>query len=185
MVSVAFTLQSARSQKQVCGSGSCRPPPDCPFKACPPTFRPLLRMKPSRASLAGVEGVHSAAGSTWVRSSALALFTCTHHSLAQTCTEVHTLKHTYTHTCARLVVSDSATLWTVAHQAPPSMGFSRQESQRGLPFPSSGDLQDPGIEPAFLTSPARAGWSFTTKPPAKPTQASVPTHSCAPSPQAQ
>ena len=37
--------------------------------------------------------------------------------------------------------------WTVAHQAPPSMGFSRQEYWSGLPFPSPGDLPDPGIEP--------------------------------------
>ena len=40
-----------------------------------------------------------------------------------------------------------ATPWTVAHQAPQSMGFSRQEYWNGLPFPSSGDLPDPGIEP--------------------------------------
>ena len=40
-----------------------------------------------------------------------------------------------------------ATLRTVAHQAPPSMGFSRQEYWSGLPFPSPGDLPDPGIEP--------------------------------------
>ena len=39
------------------------------------------------------------------------------------------------------------TLWTVAHQAPPSMGFSRQECWSGLPFPSPGDLPKPGIEP--------------------------------------
>ena len=40
-----------------------------------------------------------------------------------------------------------ATPWTVAHQAPLSMGFSRQDSWSGLPFPSPGDLPDPGIEP--------------------------------------
>ena len=40
-----------------------------------------------------------------------------------------------------------ATPWTVAHQAPPSMGFSSQECWSGLPFPSPGDLLDPGIEP--------------------------------------
>ena len=40
-----------------------------------------------------------------------------------------------------------ATPWTVAYQAPPSMGFSRQEYWRGLPFPSPGDLTDPGIKP--------------------------------------
>ena len=46
-----------------------------------------------------------------------------------------------------------ATPWTVACQAPLSMGFPRQEHWRGLPFPSPGDLPDPGIE---LTSPALA-----------------------------
>ena len=40
-----------------------------------------------------------------------------------------------------------ANLWTVACQAPLSMGFSRQEYWRGLPFPSPGDLPNPGIEP--------------------------------------
>ena len=40
-----------------------------------------------------------------------------------------------------------ATPWTVAYQASPSMGFSRQEYWTGLPFPSPGDLPDPGIEP--------------------------------------
>ena len=45
------------------------------------------------------------------------------------------------------VVSDSATPWTVAHQAPLSMGFPRQENWRGLLFPPPGDLPTPGIEP--------------------------------------
>ena len=40
-----------------------------------------------------------------------------------------------------------ATLWTVAHQAPLSMGFSREEYWSGLPFPSLGDLPGPGMEP--------------------------------------
>ena len=40
-----------------------------------------------------------------------------------------------------------ATPWTVAYQAPPSMEFSRQEYWSGLPFPSPGDLPNPGIEP--------------------------------------
>ena len=48
---------------------------------------------------------------------------------------------------SRLVVSDSATPWTVAYQAPLSMGFSRQEYWSGLPFPSPGDLPYPGVEP--------------------------------------
>ena len=45
------------------------------------------------------------------------------------------------------IMSDSATPWTVAHQAPLSVGFSRQEYWSGLPFLSPGDLPDPGIEP--------------------------------------
>ena len=45
------------------------------------------------------------------------------------------------------VESDSMTPWTVAHQAPLSMAFPRQEYWSGLPFPSPGDLSDPGIEP--------------------------------------
>ena len=44
--------------------------------------------------------------------------------------------------------------WTVAHQTPLSMGFSRQEYCSGLPCPSPGDLPDPGMEPASLASPA-------------------------------
>ena len=55
-----------------------------------------------------------------------------------------------------------ATLWTVAHQPPLSMGFSRQEYWRGLPFLPPGDLPDPGMEPASLPSPALAGGFFTT-----------------------
>ena len=48
---------------------------------------------------------------------------------------------------SRSVVSDSATLWTVALQAPVSMGFSRQEYWSRLPFPSPENLLDPGVEP--------------------------------------
>ena len=58
-----------------------------------------------------------------------------------------------------------ATPWTVAHQAPLSMGFSRQEYWSGLPFPSPGDLPDPGIEPR---SPALQADSLTSEPPEKP-----------------
>ena len=57
-----------------------------------------------------------------------------------------------------------ATPWTVAHQAPLSMGFPRQEYWTGLSFPSTGDLTDPGTEPA---PPALAGRFFTTEPPGK------------------
>ena len=48
------------------------------------------------------------------------------------------------------------TSWTVAPQAPPSIGFSRQEYWSGLPFPSPGDLLDPGIEPRSPTLEADA-----------------------------
>ena len=49
------------------------------------------------------------------------------------------------------------TPWTVARQAPVSVGFSRQEYWSGLPCPSPGDLPDPGIKPASLASPVTAG----------------------------
>ena len=54
------------------------------------------------------------------------------------------------------------TLCTVAHQAPLSMGFSRQEYWSGLPFSSPGDLPNPGIKPTSLMFPALAGGIFTT-----------------------
>ena len=57
-----------------------------------------------------------------------------------------------------------ATPWTTAHQAPPSMGFSRQEYWSGLPFPSPGDLPDPGIELRF---PALQADALTSEPPGK------------------
>ena len=55
-----------------------------------------------------------------------------------------------------------ATPWTVAHQAPLSLECPRQEYWSGLPFPSPGDLPDPGIEPMSLMFPALAGGFFTT-----------------------
>ena len=58
-----------------------------------------------------------------------------------------------------------ATPWIVAYHAPPSMGFSRQEYWSGLPFPSPGDLPDPGIEPE---SPAFQADALTSEPPGKP-----------------
>ena len=60
------------------------------------------------------------------------------------------------------VVSDSATSLTVAHQAPLSVGFSRQEYWSGLPFPVPGDLPDPGIEPG---SPALQADALPCEPP--------------------
>ena len=54
------------------------------------------------------------------------------------------------------------TPWTVACQAPLSMGFSKQEYWSGLPCPPPGDLPNPGTEPESLMSPALAGGFFTT-----------------------
>ena len=56
------------------------------------------------------------------------------------------------------------TAWTVAYQAPPSMGFSRQDYWSGFPFPSPGDLPNPGIEPGF---PALEADALTAEPPGK------------------
>ena len=56
----------------------------------------------------------------------------------------------------------SATVWTLAHQACLSMGFSRQEYWSGFPCPPQGDLLNPGIEPQCLESPALGGGFFTT-----------------------
>ena len=58
-----------------------------------------------------------------------------------------------------------ATLWTAAYQAPPSLGFSRQEYWSGLPFPSPGYLPDPRIEPG---SPKLEADALTSEPPRKP-----------------
>ena len=54
------------------------------------------------------------------------------------------------------------TLWTVDFQASLPMGFSRQECWSGLPFPTPGDLPDPGIKAALPESPELAGRFFTT-----------------------
>ena len=58
-----------------------------------------------------------------------------------------------------------ATPWTVAHQPPHSIGFFKQEYWNGLPFPSPGDLRDPGIKPG---SPAFQADALTSEPPGKP-----------------
>ena len=70
--------------------------------------------------------------------------------------------YVYVLSCVRLF----ATPWTVAFQAPLSVGFSRQDYWSGLPFPTAGDLPNPGVE---TTSPALAGGFFTTEPPGKQT----------------
>ena len=70
--------------------------------------------------------------------------------------------------CCCLVARSCPTLetpWTVAHQALQSVGFPREEYWSGLPFPSPGDLSNPGIKP---TSPMLAGRFFTTEPQGNP-----------------
>ena len=95
--------------------------------------------------------------------------------LAHAYTLVYVLAHAYTLVCvlahaytlvyvwvlclcalSRSVVSDSATPWTVAYQAPLSMEFSRQKYWSGMPCPP-GDLPNPGIEPTSLVFPASIG----------------------------
>ena len=66
---------------------------------------------------------------------------------------------------SRSVMSDSVTPWTVAHQAPLSVGFPRQEYWSGLPCRSPGDLPDPGIKPR---SPTLQADSLPSEPPGKP-----------------
>ena len=68
------------------------------------------------------------------------------------------------------LVQLSATPWTVAYQASPSMGFSRQEYRSGLPFPSPGDLPHPGIKPG---TPALEADVLTSEPPGKPNLDSI------------
>ena len=62
--------------------------------------------------------------------------------------------------CVQLFV----TPWTVAHEAPLSWIFARQEYWSGLSFPSLGDLPDPGIKPASPVSPAQQGSSLPAEP---------------------
>ena len=71
--------------------------------------------------------------------------------------------------CVRLFV----TLWTVAHYTPLSVEFSRQEHWSGLPFPSAGDLPDPGIEPR---SSALQADSLLSESPGKPIHTHTNTH---------
>ena len=79
------------------------------------------------------------------------------------CQELYWMPHTYVCILSHFrCVWLFAAPWTVACQAPLSMGFSRQEYCSGLPCPPPGDLPDPGIEPTSLASPALADGFFTT-----------------------
>ena len=82
------------------------------------------------------------------------------HTLGQR-SWIHTLKFKLC-MCSIASVQLFAMQWTVAHQAPLSMEFSKQEYWSRLPCSSPRDIPDPGIEPASLTSPALAGRFFTT-----------------------
>ena len=86
----------------------------------------------------------------------------------------------YVHACmlSRFIcVQLFATPWTVAHQAPLSVGFPRQEYWSALPCPPPGDLPDPGMEPVSPASPALAGGFFTPEPPRKPVSTNPSAHS--------
>ena len=80
------------------------------------------------------------------------------HIISSTLHESHKVKSL---SCVRLF----AIPWTVVYQASLSMGFSRQEYWSGLPFPSPGDLPDPGMEPR---SPALQADALPCEPPGKP-----------------
>ena len=70
-------------------------------------------------------------------------------------------------------VSNSAALWTVARQAPLSVGFFRQDYWSGLPCPPPGDLPNPGTEPMSPVSPALQEDSLPTEPPGKPQNVNI------------
>ena len=94
---------------------------------------------------------------------------CMAESLRYTPETITTLLIGYVYVCvcvcvSRSVMTDSVTPCTVAHQAPLSRGFPRQEYWSGLPFPPLGDLPNQGIQPA---SPALSGQFFTAELPGK------------------
>ena len=76
--------------------------------------------------------------------------------------------YTYVCVCVCVCVGLSATPWTVAHQAPLSMGFPRQRYWSGLPFPTAGDLPDPRIKPMSPVSPELQAHSLPVEPFGKP-----------------
>ena len=92
-------------------------------------------------------------GQQWVNSMCVCVCVCV-------CMHTHMHTHTHTHTVSKSCQS-ICDPWTVAHQAPLSMGFPRQEYWSGLPFPPPGDLPDPGIEPA---SPSYCTWQVDSLP---------------------
>ena len=94
---------------------------------------------------------------------------------------VYIYKHTRVCVCGCVCVcvrsvAQFATPWTLAHQAPLSLEFSRQEYWRGLPFLTSEDLLNSGIKSTPLASPALTGRLFTTMPPGNPICVHIYTH---------
>ena len=115
----------------VASANPCTPHSQCPvLKGC----RSYICMLNLRMVFARVLGLSYNAGSRWF------------HSF------IHSTMCCMLSCCSRVRLS--ATPQTVAHQAPLSMGLSRQESWSGLPCPPPGDLPDPGIEPLSPASPA-------------------------------
>ena len=116
----------------------------------------------SESSLSGLQTVTSSSSLSWQRKrenelSGIALSSQEHQS--------HHEGPSLVLSFSRSVVFDSfATPWTVACQAPLSVGFPRKEYWSGLPFPSPGDFPNPAIEPK---SPALTGESFTAEPSGK------------------
>ena len=88
-------------------------------------------------------------------------YSCSERRKWQTHSRHKERKKVKSFSCVRL----SVTPWTVAYQAPPSLEFSRQDYLSGLPFPSPGDLPDPGIEPG---SPMLQADALPSEPPEKP-----------------
>ena len=84
------------------------------------------------------------------------------------CVCIYTYMYVCMCVCARSVTQLCATPWTLAHQAPLSMEFSRPEYWSRLPFPSPGDLLDPGIKSTSFVSPALLADSLSFEPPGKP-----------------
>ena len=95
--------------------------------------------------------------------SILIMYTCNTLSRAWTKKSSPALDHVKVKLLSRVHLF--ATPWTVAYQAPLSMGFSRQEYWSGLPFPSPGDLPNPGIKPR---APALQRDALPSEPPGKP-----------------
>ena len=130
---------------------------------CPPPPVPTLSLQPwLKPQGLGLSGVVEGAGAAWGLPEA-----GTHHwspKSAGRCLRTWEVK---VKSINRVQLCNPM---AVAHQAPPSMEFSRQEYWSGLPFPSPGDLLDLGIELASLASLALAGKFFTTELPGKPLQ---------------